>query len=257
VLDDIIMTLSYLPVVPVRGAAVAVPPTQGLPKDIQRIVAQRIRAYEIAAAEMDTETRRYTTLPLYPVSGEYADEYQHYWELRTAKERQPSVPHKRVTPLEDNLYRDTKKPATPINNVQSPMATEEGWIYPSETSQKNTEETTQSTETNYQTSGPYDLPPDLQEYMGMTLDQADQNQNIDDIYEPPWIESIPETSVITEPMNTTPDKESKRAGPEITNSNQTVMTGAQSDEETSTLQTSGGGGSYPTLITKTKRTQTT
>jgi hypothetical protein len=30
---------------------------QGLPKDIRRIVAQRIQAYEVAAAEMDAETR--------------------------------------------------------------------------------------------------------------------------------------------------------------------------------------------------------
>jgi hypothetical protein len=169
-------------------------------------------------------------------------------------ERQPSIPQKRVTPFEDDLSRDIKKPATPTSNVQSPMATEEGWIYPTETSQKTTEETTQSTEANHQTLGPYDLPPDLQEYMGMTLDQVDQN--INDIYESPWIEPMPDISGITEQMDTTPDKEPKRAGPEITDSSQTVMARAQSDEETSTSQTSEGGGSYPILITRTKRTQT-
>jgi hypothetical protein len=43
---------------------------QGLPKDIQRIVAQRIRAFEIAAAQMDAETKRHTTPPVTPVSSE-------------------------------------------------------------------------------------------------------------------------------------------------------------------------------------------
>jgi hypothetical protein len=118
---------------------------------------------------MDAETRRHTTLPLYPRSGEDADEYQHYKELRTAKERQPSIPHKRVTPFEDDLSRDTKKPATPTSNVQTPI----------------------QTETTHQTSGPFSLPPDLQEYMGMTVDQ---NQDIDDLYETPWIEPTPETT---------------------------------------------------------------
>jgi hypothetical protein len=225
---------------------------QGLPKDIQRIVAQRIRAFEIAAAKMDAETRRHTTLPLYPVSGEDVDQYQHYKELRTAKERQPSVPQKRVTPFDDDLSRDAKKPATPTSNIHSPITTGEEWIYPTETSQRTTEETTQSTVR--QTSGPYNLPPDLQEYMGMTLDQDDQN--IEDIYEPPWIEPIPDTSRITEPMDVTPDKEPKQTDPEITNKNQVVTTGTQSDEETSLSQISGGGGSYRPLITKNKCTQT-
>jgi hypothetical protein len=57
-------------------------------------------------------------------------------------------------------------------------------------------------------------------------------------------------------MDTTSDEEPKRAGPEITDRSQTVMAGAQLDEETNTSQTSGGGGSYPILITRTKRTQT-
>jgi hypothetical protein len=222
----------------------------GLPKDIQRIVAQRIRAFEIAAAETDAETRRHTTLPLYPVSGEDVNEYQHYKELRTTKERQPSVPSKRVTPFEDDLSRDAKKPATPTSNVHTPTTTEAEWIYPSETSQRMTEE---STEMVYQTSGPYNLPPDLQEYMGMTLDQPDQN--IEDIYEFPWIEPIPDTSKITEPMDITTDKQP--AKPEVTNSSQTVTTKIQTDEETSSSQTSGGGGSYRPLITKNKQTQTT
>jgi hypothetical protein len=199
---------------------------------------------------MDMETRRHTTLPLYPVSGEDVDEYQHYRELRTAKERQPSVPHKRVTPFEDDLYRDTKKPATPTSNVQSPAATEGEWIYPTETSQRMTEEPTESTEATHQTSGPYDLPPNLQEYMGMTVDQ-----NIDNIYEHPWIEPTPEITA-QDTMDTTSDEEPKRAGPEITDRSQTVMAGAQLDEETNTSQTSGGGGSYPILITRTKCTQT-
>src|SRR3984893_465794 len=199
----------------------------GLPKEIQRIVAQRIRAFEIAAAEMDAETRRHTTLPLYPRSGEDADEYQHYKELRTAKERQPSVPHKRVTPFEDDLSRDTKKPATPTSNVQTPTTTQEGWIYPTETSQKMTEEPTESTGMIHQTSGPYSLPPDLQEYMGMTIDQ---NQNVDDIYEHPWIEPTPEITT-QDTMNVTPDVEPKQVNPEITNDSQVIITTVQSSEE--------------------------
>src|SRR3984893_18475072 len=196
-------------------------PDLGLPKEIQRIVAQRIRAFEIAAAEMDAETRRHTTLPLYPRSGEDADEYQHYKELRTAKERQPSIPHKRVTPFEDDLSRDAKKPATPTSNIHTPTTTEAEWIYPSETSQRMTEE---PSETAHQTSGPYYLPPDLQEYMGMTVDQ---NQDLDDIYEHPWIEPTPEITA-QDTMDVTPDAEPKQTDPEITNSSQAAMTGAQS-----------------------------
>jgi hypothetical protein len=88
--------------------------------------------------------------------------------------------------------------------------------------------------------------------MGMTLDQADQN--IEDIYEPPWIEPMPEeTEIITQDtMDVTTDK--LPAEPEVTNSSQTVMTKIQSDEETSSSQTSRGGGSYCPLITKNKRT---
>jgi hypothetical protein len=228
-------------------------PDLGLPKEIQRIVAQRIKAFEIAAAEMDAETRRHTTLPLYPKSGEDADEYQHYKELRTAKERQPSVPHKRVTPFEDDLSRDAKKPATPTSNVQTPTTTQEGWIYPTETSQRMTEEPTKSTETIHQTAGPYNLPPDLQEYMGMTIDQ---NQDVDDIYEHPWIESTPEITA-QDTMDVTLDTKPKQADPETTDSNQAIITEAQSSEESDTSQTSGGGGSYRPLITKNKRTQTT
>jgi hypothetical protein len=127
------------------------------------------------------------------------------------------------------------------------MATEGEWFYPTETSQRMTEEPIESTETTHQTSGPYNLPPDLQEYMGMTVDQ---NLDIDKT------EPMPDVSGITEPMNTIPNEEPKQAGPKITDRNQTVMAGAQSDEEISTLQTSGGGESYPILITKTKRTQT-
>jgi hypothetical protein len=179
----------------------------GLPKDIQRIVAQRIRAYEIAAAEMDAETRQHTTLPLYPRSGEDIDEYQHYKELRTAKERQPSVPHKRVTPFEDDLSRDAKKPATPTSNVQSPIGTKGEWIYPMETSQRTTKEPTEPTEITHHASGPYNLPPDLQEYMGMTVDQ---NQDIDDLYEIPWIEPTPEITA-QDTMDVTPDTEPKQA----------------------------------------------
>jgi hypothetical protein len=224
----------------------------GLPKDIQRIVAQRIRAFEIAAAEMDAETRRHTTLPLYPRSGEDADEYQHYKELRTAKERQPSVPHKRVTPFEDDLSRDTKKPATPTSNVQSPITTKEEWIYPAETSQRTTGKPSEPTETTHQTLGPYCLPPDLQEYMGMTVDQ---NQDVDDIYEHPWIEPTPEITA-QDTMDVTLDTEPKQVNPEITNNSQDVITTVQSSEESDTSQTSGGGGSYRPFITKTKRTQT-
>jgi hypothetical protein len=215
----------------------------GLPKDIQRIVAQRIRAFEIAAAKTDAETRRHTALPLYPVSGEDVDEYQHYKELRTAKERQPPVPSKRVTPFEDDLSRDAKKPATPTSNVHTPTTTEAEWIYPSETSQRMTEE---PTETVHQTPGPYNLPPDLQEYMGMTVDL---NQNIDDIYEHPWIEPTPEITA-----QDTMDIEPKQIGPEITTNNSQATT--TKSKESDTLQTSGEGGSYRPFITKTKRTQT-
>jgi hypothetical protein len=133
----------------------------GLPKDIQRIVAQRIRAFEIAAAEMDAETRRHTTPPVTPVSSEDLGKYQEYKKLRTTMERQPPVPSKRMTPIEDDLSRDTKKPATPTSNIHSPITTGEEWIYPTETSQQTTKETTQSTETTCQTLGPYNLPPDL------------------------------------------------------------------------------------------------
>jgi hypothetical protein len=227
---------------------------QGLPKDIQKIVAQRIRAFEIAAAQMDAETRRYTTPPVTPVSSEDHGKYQQYKKLRTTMERQPSVPSKRTTPIEDDLSRDSKKPATPTSNVHSPATTEAGWIYPSETSQRTTEE---PTETVHQTSEPYDLPPDLQEYMGMTLDQNDQN--IEDIYKPPWIEPMPEESEITtqDIMDVTPDIEPKLAGPKNINKGQTVITKDQSDEETSSSQTSGGGGLYRAFITKNKRAQTT
>jgi hypothetical protein len=82
------------------------------------------------------------------------------------------VPSKRVTPFEDDLSRDAKKPATPTSNVQTPTTTQKGWIYPTETSQRIMEEPTES-EMIHQTLGPYNLPPDLQEYMGMTLDQVD------------------------------------------------------------------------------------
>jgi hypothetical protein len=54
---------------------------QRLPKDIQRIVTQRIRAYKIAAAEMDAETKRHTTSPVTPVSGEDFNKYQLYRKL--------------------------------------------------------------------------------------------------------------------------------------------------------------------------------
>jgi hypothetical protein len=165
---------------------------------------------------MDAETRRYTTPPVTPVSGEDHGKYQQYKKLRTTMERQLSVPQKRVTPFEDNLSRDTKKPATPTSNVQSPMAAEEEWIYPIETSQRMTEEPIESTET---TSGPYNLPPDLQEYMGMIV-----NQNDNDLYEPPWIEPTPEITV-QDTMDTTLDKKPKRVGPKITDNSQTVMAG--------------------------------
>jgi hypothetical protein len=222
----------------------------GLPKDIQRIVAQRIRAYEIAAAGMDAETRRHTTPPVTPVSSEDHGKYQQYKKLRTTMERQPSVPSKRMTPIEDDLSRDIKKPATPTSNVQTPIIAEEGWIYPTETSQRMTEEPTESTETTYQTSRPYNLPPDLQEYMGMTIDQ-----NVDDIYEPPWIEPMPEI-IAQDTMDVTPDVQ-KQACPEITNNSQAIITGTQSSKESDTSQTSGGGGSYRPFISKNKRTQTT
>jgi hypothetical protein len=159
-----------------------------------------------------------------------------------------------MTPIEDDISRDAKKPATPTSNIHSPITTGEEWIYPTETSQRMSEEPTESSEIIQSTSGPYNLPPDLQEYMGMTLDQVDQNT--ENIYEPPWIEPIQETSKITEPMDVTPDKEPKLAGPKTTNSNQTVMTETQSSEESDNSQTSGGGGSFRPLITKNKRTQT-
>jgi hypothetical protein len=222
---------------------------KALPEDIQRIVAQRIRAFEIAAAQIDAETRRHTTPPVTPVSSEDHGKYQEYKKLRTTMERQPSVPSKRMTPIEDDLSRDTKKPATPTSNIHTPTTTEAEWVYPTETSQRMTEE---PTKTVHQTSGPYHLPPDLQEYMGMTLDQADQD--IEDIYEPPWIEPILNTSRIPEPMDITTDEQP--AKPETTNNSQTVTTKIQSEEETSSSQTSGGGGSYRPLITKNKRTQT-
>jgi hypothetical protein len=223
----------------------------GLPNDIQWIVAQRIRAFEIAAAQMDAETRRHTTPPVTPVSSEDLGKYQEYKKLRTTTERQPPVPSKRMTPIEDDLSRDTKKPATPTSNIHTPTTTEAEWVYPTETSQRMTEE---PIETVHQTPGPYDLPPDLQEYMGMTLDQVDQNT--EDIYEPPWIKSMPEETTTQDVMDVTPDKEPKQNSPEITNNDQVVMTGGQTDEETNSSQTSGGGGSYRPLITKNKRTQT-
>jgi hypothetical protein len=92
-------------------------PDLGLPKNIQRIVAQRIRAFEIAAAQMDAETRRHTTPPVTPVSSEDHGKFQEYKKLRTTMERQPPVPSKRMTPIEDDLSRDAKKPATPTSNI--------------------------------------------------------------------------------------------------------------------------------------------